>query len=377
MVTGMHASPKLKPLQPAPRPLPLGHALGLGSVVLLAHLWLLSAAPLPLAAADLPASAVTQIRLHLPAIPATGASAVPATPAAVPANRPPAPASRAGADAGGDPAASQAATGVEAVAAPAEPALQMPPQAGMQPELEPDMKWAQATGRPTGRQAPAAEPAQAAAAPRVPGAVRLRYAISGQLRSLPYSADGELIWQHDGQRYEARMTLSGMLLARTRVMASVGELGPLGLAPRRFSDKSRSEQATHFQPERGRILFSSNAPEAPWQPGAQDRVSLFFQLAGLLAAEPGRYRPGAQLRLLVAGNREADTWTFTVTGTPNLELPAGPQATVALRREPRREHDQTIEIWLAPALGYLPARIRITQGNGDVVDQRLAALEPL
>ncbi len=173
------------------------------------------------------------------------------------------------------------------------------------------------------------------------------------------------------------MVISGLLLVRPRVMTSAGELGAEGVVPRRFSDKVRTEQATHFQPERGRIVFSSNAPEAPWQPGTQDRVSLFFQLAGLLAAEPARYTPGVQVQLPTAGSREVDTWTFTVTGTPTLELPAGPQPTIALRREPRREYDQSIEIWFAPALGYLPARIRIRQGNGDVIDQKLAAIEPL
>ena len=59
-----------------------------------------------------------------------------------------------------------------------------------------------------------------------------------------------------------------------------------------------------------------------------------------------------------------------------LALPLGEQATVALRREPRRRYDQAIELWFAPALGYLPVRIRITQPNGDVLDQRLAAVEP-
>jgi hypothetical protein len=29
-----------------------------------------------------------------------------------------------------------------------------------------------------------------------------------------------------------------------------------------------------------------------------------------------------------------------------------------------------VEIWLAPALGYLPVRIRLTQDNGDYVDQQ-------
>jgi hypothetical protein len=44
-------------------------------------------------------------------------------------------------------------------------------------------------------------------------------------------------------------------------------------------------------------------------------------------------------------------------------------------RNPRREFDQRVELWLAPALGYLPARIRITEANGDYIDQKWLSSE--
>ena len=47
-------------------------------------------------------------------------------------------------------------------------------------------------------------------------------------------------------------------------------------------------------------------------------------------------------------------------------------------RKPRREFDQKVEIWYAPSLGYLPVRNRITQQNGDFIDQTLSEiLRPL
>ena len=205
--------------------------------------------------------------------------------------------------------------------------------------------------------------------------MRLQYELSGQSRGLNYSAKAQLSWHNEVTRYEARLLISGLLILNPRLSISVGELGPQGVSPRRFSDKARSEQATHFQPERGRIVFSNNAPEVPWQPGVQDRLSLFFQLAGMLAGDPGRFATGTQVRVPTAGTREVDIWTFTVTGTPTLALPGGEQATVALRREPRRAYDQTIEIWFAPGLGFVPVRMRITQGNGDVLDQKLASVQ--
>jgi hypothetical protein len=53
------------------------------------------------------------------------------------------------------------------------------------------------------------------------------------------------------------------------------------------------------------------------------------------------------------------------------ERAAGEQATIALKRAPRREFDQTVEVWFAPALGYLPVRIRITDGKESWVDLSL------
>lgn len=383
---------KLKPSGPPP-PLSPRLALGLGTAVAVVHLWLLASAPLQLGLdAAAPGPATLQLSTRQIEAPAPAPAPAPATPrplASRPTVRLPA----------GQELAQTAAPPEAAPAAPApapEPA--QAPVTTPEPAVAsmPTTEAAQAAPLPEQPKAPDAAPApapdpapalaQAAPEPplpqqsaslKVPGSVRLQYALSGQARGFQYSADGLMTWQQDGQRYQARMVISAFLLLNPRIMTSAGELGPLGVSPRRFSDKARTEQATHFQPEQGRILFSSNAPEVPWRPGAQDRLSIFFQLAGMLAAEPARFVPGTQVQILTAGTREADTWTFTVVGTPTLALPAGEQATIALKREPRREFDQTIEIWFAPALGYLPVRIRLSQANGDVVDQKLASVQPL
>jgi hypothetical protein len=34
-------------------------------------------------------------------------------------------------------------------------------------------------------------------------------------------------------------------------------------------------------------------------------------------------------------------------------------------------HDQTADVWLSPAHGYLPVRVRIVQSNGDLLEQNL------
>ena len=205
----------------------------------------------------------------------------------------------------------------------------------------------------------------------LPASVRLLYKMTGTSKGLNYSANAELAWNNAGTQYDAYMKVSALFLG-SRSMTSAGLITPVGLAPTRFSDKFRSEQAAHFVAEQGKITFSANTPDAPWVEGAQDRVSVFIQLGGMLAGKPGDFPAGSSITLYTAGPREADSWTFTVEAEEQLKLPGGEMLALKLTRKPRREYDQKVEIWYAPALGYLPVRNRITQQNGDFIDQQLA-----
>jgi hypothetical protein len=208
----------------------------------------------------------------------------------------------------------------------------------------------------------------------IPGSVRLKYAMTGRSKNLDYTASAELDWLQDGQTYEAKMVVSALFLG-SRSMSSSGRITADGLTPTRFADKSRSERAAHFQADKGKISFSANTPDAPWLRGAQDRLSVFLQLGSLLAGDPAKYQPGSTLAVYTVGPREADTWTFAVGENETLRLPPGDMHTVKLTRQAQRDYDQTVEIWFAPSLDYLPVRSRITQQNGDFIDQQLRGTE--
>jgi hypothetical protein len=197
--------------------------------------------------------------------------------------------------------------------------------------------------------------------------------MTGSAKGLTYSAKGQLAWQNSGDSYSARMTVKALFLG-SRTLSSTGRIGAEGLAPSRFSDKARSEVAAHFEPDQGRISFSANTPDAAWTPGTQDRVSVLLQLGGMLAGNPAGFPVGSTLSMLTVGPRDADHWTFVVESEEPLSLPFGDLATVKLSRQPRREYDQKVEVWYAPALAYLPVRSKITQANGDFVDQQLREL---
>ena len=210
----------------------------------------------------------------------------------------------------------------------------------------------------------------------LPGSVRLLYKVIGLSKNLNYQATAELNWKTDGDKYDAMMKVSAFLVG-SRSMTSVGKITGSGLVPTRFADKFRSELAAHFEADKGKIIFSANTPDALWTEGVQDRVSVFLQLAGMLAANPAGFPPGSNITFLTIGPREADTWTFIIEAEENLDLMSAPMAALKLTRKPRKEFDQKVEIWFAPSLGYLPVRSRITQHGGDFIDQQLTEISKI
>jgi hypothetical protein len=199
--------------------------------------------------------------------------------------------------------------------------------------------------------------------------VRLDYKLYGELRRLPYHASGELLWRHDGRRYEARMEIGAFLLG-SRVQASHGRLASNGLQPQRFADRVRQERLVEFDAPRGEIRFSEGAPAIPWADEVQDQLSVFIQLAALLGSAPQAYPAGTELTLTVVGIYGPQAWRFTFGADEALELPGGTLVARKLSRPSGGGDDPRLEVWLAPALGWLPARIRLSQDNGDFIDQQ-------
>lgn len=353
----------------APRAIPRWWLAALALAVLALHLLLLQASPESWRPVDEPAPRAQPLitrTLPAPAPPPAAARTPPPAPTRARPAKPPRPVPERSDD------------------APASAPPSLPDTAATAPPPEAD-SLASAPGEPPADSAAAAPPSDAlpeappdaAMGPvAVPPAARLVYDVSAEVRRMHYSAQAELQWQHDGTNYEAQLSVSAFLIG-ARTQTSVGRLTPQGLAPSRFADKKRrSEQAAHFDRERQRITFSANTPEAPLLPGAQDRLSLFLQLGALLAGDPARFAPGAALTIQTAGAREAEPWLFTVEGHEPQSLAGQPLETVKLVRQPRREYDARVELWYGRLPPHLPVRIRITQTNGDYVDQTLHSVEP-
>jgi hypothetical protein len=347
----------------------------LTAAVLLAHWALLHGAPLAVAAFERPDSAATRpfitrtITVPAPVVervkprtepapatrPRVAAKALPLRPqapqleATSESNRPLAP-------------VNAAQTAIETIAIDPEPVvLAATTQTDADPLTEPD---------PT----PKPPAAQAARNYAFPASARLKYDIKGEVKGFPYFAYGELLWRQDGKAYDARMEISHFLLG-SRVQTSTGQLTPHGLEPIRFGDKVRSEVAAHFDRTQNKVSFSANTPDVPLLPGAQDHLSVFMQLASMLGGAPGSFPKDTTLPFQAIGPRSSESWVFVVGELENLSLPGGEIKAVKLLRPATGEFDPKVEVWLAPDVGYLPVRIRLTQGNGDFVEQQWSATQ--
>ena len=204
-----------------------------------------------------------------------------------------------------------------------------------------------------------------------PGSVGLAYQL--EINSFPLPARAELRWRHDGAQYEASLSLLSLLsISRS----SKGAITPQGLEPLRYGEKitARGETAVHFQRDKGMVSFSNNKPSVPLLAGMQDEVSAFFQLAALLGGDPRRYPAGTELPLQTVDSRALRSIVFVVGAAQTLDLPGGRLQTLYLSHSegPAFEGSRGSkgEIWVAPALDYVPVRIRITEPSGTTYDLR-------
>lgn len=210
--------------------------------------------------------------------------------------------------------------------------------------------------------------ADAAFSFKVPAPVRLDYDVEGVISS-PYTGSAQLVWTHDGKRYESQLLIRKFGLT-LQAWTSQGSLTERGLEPDKFISKrlGQSEVNARFQRTAGRVVFSEGTPQAPLQPGAQDQLSVFMQLASLLAAGRAPLTAGKAISLQAIGDRYAEQWSFKSGNPESIKIASGLVETLKFTHEPTAERKQRLELWYAPVFQFLPVRIRITETNGDYLN---------
>lgn len=228
---------------------------------------------------------------------------------------------------------------------------------------------------------PAAGEEPAAAFPhyqvRTPPSAELRYDVRAVYEGKEVFGHGKIAWNTDGERYRIAGE-TGMLFFTVLSFQSQGAVDEFGLAPERYSEKRfrKAETSTVLDPRPGHIRFSASEKSYPRNGGEQDRASMVWQLASIGLGEAAQYAPGAQLRLFVAGVRNAEPWVVQVIGLEQIDTPAGSLQAWHVARLPRPgSRDQKLDIWLAPQHSWYPVRLRYTETNGEYLDMALSSLQ--
>jgi hypothetical protein len=227
----------------------------------------------------------------------------------------------------------------------------------------------------------AAEVAAALATPALPTDLPPAWRLHYELERGARSGHAVLHWQRDAGGY--RLEMSGRIDgAEALGWASRGGFDAAGIAPERFVVRRRGRDAASVNFRRDAapaITFSGPSTVLPLPTGTQDRATWLVQLVGIVRALPQPVAAGMQVALPVAGPRgDLAPWRF---GAGPLEPGAAADAPApALQRWHRpalRPRDLDVQVWLDPARGQLPVRIRIeAQPHGGVTEWRLRAAVP-
>ena len=204
---------------------------------------------------------------------------------------------------------------------------------------------------------------------------QLQYDVTGTSKGFSYAAHATINWQRDKARYAIEMKLHAFLFG-SRTQASTGLVTEAGLQPDSFLDKARRERRLLFDWSQNVAFPDDRNSPISIPVHAQDRLSVFFQLAGKLASRKQNIAAARQEQwdIPVTGWNGVEVWTFAIQDIGQSELPYGILETWQVSRLPRpgKQNDQSVDVWYAPSLNFMPVRIRITQNNGDTVDQRLS-----
>lgn len=245
------------------------------------------------------------------------------------------------------------------------------------PAMDPaDHQSAGSAPAPGGAPIPA-DPGADLAPVRMPNTYRVTPPPSGRIdytvtRSAPdgsaRSAGGaSMSWRSDGNRYTVE--IDGIL----GTLASEGRVDDAGIAPDRALRAVGAGQATTtFDRDAGTIANPEGRADQ-LVPGSQDAASVLLQLAGIGLGDARQVRK--ELEFWIGGSGQAGAAgvvRYRVLGPERIETGAGPLDTVRLARIDGNGAPR-VELWLAPRQAWMPVQLRVTDADGAVSTQTLAA----
>jgi hypothetical protein len=188
-----------------------------------------------------------------------------------------------------------------------------------------------------------------------------------------WNGEARLSWRRSGAAYQIDVE-AGIRVVFARVnlltLASEGTVGDEGFVPISMTEKRRGRAmtATHFNRKEGVLTFSASQARVALVPGTQEKASLPLQLAAIGRGDPRQM--SGNIAILVGEDRDANVFSFTVAGQEQIDTRLGRLLTWHLVRPPKPgSYHSRLEVWLAPAYGWLPVQMRNVEASGAVTTQ--------
>lgn len=229
------------------------------------------------------------------------------------------------------------------------------------------------TAPPKETPAPAAPVDLAAAVAHWPPATRLNYKLHGHYRGDLYGK-AAVLWQRQGTSYQAQVEVSVSLLFNLR-MTSQGKVTPQALWPEVYQEERRGKVRGIKMGDA--VVQLDNGETTPRPKNLQDTASQFVQLAQDFAHQRRPLRVGAVIPVPLARPGGVDEWVYDVVALDTLNTPLGQVPAFHLQPRPlaKARSGVDVDMWFAPSLHYLPARIRLNLGPDVWLDLLLESID--
>ncbi|MCL2830964.1 MAG: DUF3108 domain-containing protein [Betaproteobacteria bacterium] len=200
---------------------------------------------------------------------------------------------------------------------------------------------------------------------RLPPSGVIRYTIFYVDQDGPIIGRSRSEWsiRNGGYRIVSNLETAGLaaLFRDSRIeYESVGLIAPEGLRPQRFTSRRNGEdrgENASFDWDRKTVRVGRDNAESPLAPGAQDLLSLQYQLGWIPEILKG-------IDLPVATGKKFNTYHVEVLGQELLSTPLGLLRTL----HTRSAGDDVTELWLAIDLRLLPIKIRFTDRDSHIFE---------
>lgn len=228
-----------------------------------------------------------------------------------------------------------------------------------------------------GLAAPAEQPSGKVRKLSLPPPADLQYQITARQSGLSIDGTARVQWEWADGRFSVNSESRAALFGKVFDAKSMGEIDAFGLAPTTFVDKRlrKSATTTTFDRQGKTIGFSASSAAYPIKGGEQDRNSVIWQLISVARGAGPAFKAGSAWPFFVAGQRDAELWTFNVGKPEKIRTALGViNAVHVVRAPPADSKGQKLDIWLAPTMQWYPAKLRFTDADGDFIEQTLESI---